>query len=103
MRILKQQILTNTNRRSKLELYIDILLTIKNGKEKPTNVMSWANISYPRLQRMLTDLCSQGLISKTKLQNSHDKRTNTKYQITQKGENVINYINKSLKCYEINE
>ena len=43
-------------RRSKLEVYLDVLWTIKNGTRKPTRIMYESNLSWKPLQRTLDSL-----------------------------------------------
>jgi len=82
-------------RRSRLEVYLDVMWTIKRGTRKPTRIMYGANLSWKPLQRVLDSLISQGLVADTEPFDLKDKRTNTCYELTQKGENVLNYFNKA--------
>jgi len=81
-------------RRSKLEIYIDVLSIIKGGTTKPTRVMYEANLSWDHLHRILEPMMAQGLISEidTTGERRRDKRTSKRYEITQKGENVLRYF-----------
>lgn len=81
-------------RRSKLEIYIDVLSIIKGGTTKPTRVMYEANLSWDHLHRILEPMLSQGLIAEidTTSERRRDKRTSKRYEITQKGENVLRYF-----------
>ena len=76
---------TVKNRRSKLELYLDVLNVIKGGTMKPTRIMYGANLSWKLVQGILSSLVTQGLIDETDLSTSRDKRTNRTYHITKKG------------------
>jgi len=49
-------------RRSRLELYLDVLKAIKNGKEKPTRIMYEANLSWTSLNSITSFLVSQDLV-----------------------------------------
>jgi predicted transcriptional regulator len=91
------------NRRSKLELYLDVLDVIKEGTIKPTRIMYGANLSWKLVQDILSSLVTQGLIDETDLSTSRDKRTNRVYHITQKGESVIKYFNQAKKLIEVDE
>ena len=84
-----------TRRRSKLEIYLDVLWIIKNGTRKPTRIMYGANLSWKPLQRILNSLVTQGFIREVDVRNGRDKRTSTSYEITQKGENVIKYFHQA--------
>jgi predicted transcriptional regulator len=83
-----------TNRRSKLEIYIDILEKINKGVIKPTRIMYEANLSWKPLQQILKSLISQELIIESTTEDS-DKRTKKAYKLTEKGINVIRYFNKA--------
>ncbi|TEU09360.1 hypothetical protein E3J20_06555, partial [Candidatus Bathyarchaeota archaeon] len=47
------------NRRSKLEIYLEVLQIIKGGTSKPTRIMYSANISWQPLMRVLSSMISQ--------------------------------------------
>ena len=79
-------------RRSQLEIYLDVLWTIKKGDKKPTRIMYGANLSWKPLQKVLDSMIDQNLIKKFNPRTNKDKRTNSYYELTQKGENVINYF-----------
>ncbi|MBC8498327.1 hypothetical protein ISS40_03095 [Candidatus Bathyarchaeota archaeon] len=49
------------NRRSKLEVYLDVLWAIKSGVNKPTRIMYESNLSWKPLQRTLDSLMGQDL------------------------------------------
>lgn len=91
------------HRRSKLEIYLDIIQIIKNGTRKPTRIMYEANLSWKPLQHFLRSMVSQGLIREIDAQGGRDKRTNRYYEITQKGENVVQYFKKSKDLLELEE
>lgn len=74
-------------RRSKLEIYIDILKTVSNGNEKPTRIMYRSNLSWPRLQKYLESLVRQDLLIETEI---NEKK---RYRITEKGLRVLKYFN----------
>jgi len=91
-----------TRRRSKLEIYVEVLSIVKGGTSKPTRVMYEANLSWDHLHRILKPMLSQGLIEEidTTQERRRDKRTNTRYELTQKGENVLRYF-RDTKAYGI--
>ena len=80
------------SRRSKLEIYLDVLNVIKNGTEKPTRIMYEANLSWRLLESTLSSLVDQGLLLELDVSDSGDKRTKNVYKITQKGESLIQYF-----------
>ena len=92
-----------TRRRSKLEIFLDVLWTIKGGTTKPTRIMYGANLSWRPLQRILHSMIEQELIVEIDAKDGRDKRTSTRYEITQKGENVIQYFNRANKLIELEE
>ena len=91
------------NRRSKLEIYLDVLKVIKGGTTKPTRIMYGANLSWKLLQGILVSLVSQGLIKETDLSASRDKRTNRIYHVTTKGDGVIRYFDHAKGLIEVDE
>jgi len=89
-----------TSRRSRFEIYIDVLKEVKNGAIKPTQIMYGANLSYKPLQGILKSLLDQGLLSENE-GDPRDKRTKVIYDLTQKGENVVRYYSKAKSLVEI--
>lgn len=80
-------------RRSKMEMYIDILKVLaQNGPLKLTHVMYKANVNCNVLKANLDFLIKQNLIEE---QITIKKRNKTKisYAITDKGRTVIKYFN----------
>jgi len=76
-------LLSSSRRRSKLEIYIDILKIIERGVNKPTRVMFAANISWKPLNEILTNLERQGLIERKNVRNR------TLVFITEKGKRIL--------------
>jgi predicted transcriptional regulator len=80
-------------RRSKMEMYIDILKVLaQHGPLKLTHVMYKANVNCSVLKENLDFLIKQNLIEE---QTTLKKRNKTKisYAITEKGRTVIRYFN----------
>jgi len=80
-------------RRSKMEMYIDILKVLaQNGPLKLTHVMYKANVNCSVLKQNLDFLIKQNLIEE---QITVKKRNKTKvsYAITERGRTVIKYFN----------
>jgi len=90
-------------RRSKLEIYLDVIQIIKNGTRKPTRIMYGANLSWKPLQHILRSMVSQELIREVDARDGRDKRTNKYYEITQKGENVVKYFRRAKGLLELEE
>lgn len=88
-------------RRSKLEVYLDVLWTIKSGTTKPTRIMYESNLSWKPLQRTLNSLASQGLVAEYEPGGNRDRRTTTCYELTQKGENVLKYFKRAEDLLEL--
>ena len=88
-------------RRSRFEIYVDILTEIMNGSKKPTKIMYGANLSYKPLKKIIQSMLDQGLIYET-IGTKKDKRTKVTYEVTQKGMNVIRYYNKAKNLIVVN-
>ena len=88
-----------SSRRSRFEIYVDVLSEIKNGSNKPTQIMYAANLSWRPLQEILRSLVSQGLISEID-EDIKDKRTKVQFDLTLKGENVVRYYSKAKSLIE---
>ena len=74
------------NRRSKLEIYIEVLKVIKEGTTKPTRIMYGANLSWQIVQDVLDSMVGQDLIEEIDMSKSRDKRTTKVYRVTTKGD-----------------
>ena len=77
-------------RRSRLEIYFDILDVISRGTTKPTRIMYKTNLSWITLQEMFEILIEGSFITEEKEKNS------LRYYITEKGKNALSYHLKSL-------
>jgi len=69
---------------------VEVLSQIKQGERKPTRIMYSANLSWKSLKEILDSLVSQGLIEE-ELVGRSSKRAKKRYEITDKGENVLEY------------
>jgi predicted transcriptional regulator len=75
-------------RRSKLEMYVDILKVLAdNGLLKQTNIMSQANLNSNILRDRMSFLIKYQLIEEQTI-----KKRRTVFAITQKGINVLRYF-----------
>ena len=79
-------------RRSRLDIYLEVLKAIRNGTEKPTRIMYEANLSWTILNKVLSILVSQDLVEEIDASESRDKRSARIYRITEKGEALIRYF-----------
>ena len=80
----------NIKRRSKLDIMLAVLSTIRDGEHKPTKIMYAANMSWNLTQRVFSDLVDQGLLYYEEIQGK--KRSIKRYHLTEKGSNVLNYF-----------
>ncbi len=87
-------------RRSRFEIYVDILKEIMAGVSKPTKIMYAANLSYKPLKEILRSMLDQGLIMEI-AGSKKDKRTKVTYELTTKGVNVVRYFSKAKSLIEI--
>lgn len=82
-------------KRSRLEIYLDLLKVINKGTRKPTRIMYRTNLSWKPLMKIIESMLTQGLITK------NDNGKHTTYRITEKGKNVLNYFNEAMELIEI--
>jgi len=78
-----------TAKRSRLEIYLDILQALKKGVIKPTRIMYSTNLSWNPLQEILESLIEQGLVEEKETKNRK------RYEITEKGLAALKYFNKT--------
>ena len=89
-----------SQRRSKLEMTLSLLESVRAGIDKPTRIMYDSNMSWEPTRRMLSLLVDQGFLSE--IQGSGDKRSRTRYAITEKGLNVLEYFDEGKKLIDLN-
>lgn len=82
-------------RRSRLEIYLDILKVINEGVDKPTRIMYATNLSWTPLSNILESLKDQGLIV------IPNKGSRNRYEITEKGKNVVKYLSQAIETVKI--
>ena len=82
-------------KRSKLEIFLDILKAVSNGTHKPTRIMYKSNLSWKPLKKTLESMIKQGLIKEEK------NRIQSTYYITDKGKEILNYFKEVTKLLEI--
>ncbi|MCW4051242.1 MAG: hypothetical protein NWE89_16075 [Candidatus Bathyarchaeota archaeon] len=88
-----------SSRRSRFEIYVDVLTEVMEGSQKPTQIMYGANLSWRPLKDILKSLLNQGLLMEVEEQ-LKDKRTKVRYDLTQKGVNVVRYYSKARNLIE---
>jgi predicted transcriptional regulator len=84
-----------SSKRSRLEIYLDILQVIRKGVDKPTRIMYRTNLSWKPLMHALDTMMEQNLIE------SEEEDSHVFYKITEKGRNVLNYFNEVMQLIEI--
>jgi len=72
------------NRRSRFEIYMDIMTALTEGPKNPTRLMYTTNLSWAPLQECLKALINQGLV-----QESGHNSSRKSYALTQKGNDII--------------
>jgi predicted transcriptional regulator len=78
-------------RRSRLEIYFDILDVIDSGVDKPTRIMYKANLSWNSLQDHFATLLNAEFIEEHLVKNCN------RYSITEKGKSALHYYRQSLE------
>jgi len=82
-------------KRSKLEIYLEVLKAINSGTEKPTRIMYKTNLSWRPLMNILESLQNQGIIAENK------KGNHTFYEVAEKGKNALEYFSEAMSFIEI--
>jgi len=80
-------------KRSRLEIYFDILKVIEKRYAKPTEIIYKADLSSTILNEALPILITKGFIKEELFKNSK------RYRITAKGHNALFYHRKSLEGF----
>lgn len=80
------------NRRSRFEIYMDILMALEDGPKNPTRLMYATNLSWAPLQECLRALIMHGSVMES------EQTTNRKvYALTQKGSSIIGRYREFMK------
>jgi predicted transcriptional regulator len=84
-------VLKRDSRRSKLEIYIDVLRVLAHhGPLKLTHIMYKSNVNCTVLKTFLDSLSQQNLVEEQIVQKR--KRKKTTYAITERGRTALNYF-----------
>ncbi|MBS7639065.1 MAG: archaellum operon transcriptional activator EarA family protein [Candidatus Bathyarchaeia archaeon] len=75
-----------SKKRSRLEIYLEVLETIMSGYSKPTNIMYKCNLSWISLKEILDSLVEKGLVKVV------EKNKRRLYLITERGRGVVNRL-----------
>jgi predicted transcriptional regulator len=78
-------------RRSRLEIFFDVLAVIDRGVNKPTRIMYKTNLSWTSLHDIFETLIDGNFI----LEDAFE--TSKRYSITEKGQNALAYHLRSLE------
>ena len=78
-------------RRSRLEIYFDVLEVIDKGTNKPTRIMYKTNLCWASLLNVFDTLINSDFIRAEKMKSSK------RYYITEKGRNALSYHLRSLE------
>ena len=89
----------NKSRRSKFEIYLDILDATRNT-HKPTRIMYQCNLSWKSLKEAMSYLAAKGLIEETVFPAPQDKRTRYTYHTTQRGLDLLESHYATRRIYE---
>jgi len=85
----------NSSRRSRLDIYFDLLQVLELGVDKPTRIMYSANLSWKTLNEILSTLISKGFIKEVYV------KTSKRYRITEIGHNALSYHRKSIEGLKV--
>jgi predicted transcriptional regulator len=78
-----------TGKRSRLEIYLEVLDVVRHDVDKPTRIMYAANISWKPLQEIIATLLENGLI------HEEETKLSKRYTITDKGKSALSYFRKA--------
>jgi predicted transcriptional regulator len=76
-----------------------VLESVRAGEDKPTRIMYDANLSWEPTRRILSSLVDQEFLSE--IHGSGDRRSYTRYVITEKGLNVLEYFNEAKRLIDL--
>lgn len=79
-------------RRTKLDLYFDILRSLKSGNYRVTQIMREVNVAYNPLKEMLATLLQHSIVEEVDADHLNDGRTSVYYRLTARGESVYAYL-----------
>ena len=90
-------------RRSKLEMYIDVLKVLaRHGPLKLTQIMYKANVNCSVLKQYLAFLIQQNLIEKQTIRKKRNK-IRVVYAVTERGRTVLKYFRELNSALQITE
>ncbi len=86
-------------RRSRLDIVLNVLSTVKGGVDKPTRIMYAANLSWRPIQKILASMVEQGLLNE--VTETGSKRSKRRYEITEKGADVLRYFDNAKNLIDL--
>jgi predicted transcriptional regulator len=88
-------------RRSKFEIYRELLTQVNNGNCQPTRMMYSINLSWIAFNQVKESLISQGLLAE--VEGAGDRRSRTRFMVTDKGEKFLEYLGLALNSVNLEE
>ncbi len=88
-----------STRRSKLDIQLEVLKAVRAGVDKPTRIMYATHMSWALVSKILDILVDRGFVSV--ISNNSGNRSKRRYEITEKGISVINYLEGAKELVEI--
>ena len=85
-------------RRSRLELYLDVLRLANDGVRTPAEMMGRVGLPLSRMRQIINSVVSQGLVREVGRGSDPPER---RYEITEKGANVLRYFSQVEDIEEI--
>jgi len=79
-------------RRTRLEIYIDVLIAIRGGHQRKEQIMSEVEISPNNLDEILESLASLEFIEATKVLDWSCGDVSVHYRFSTRGENLMRYL-----------
>lgn len=77
-----------TVKRSKLEIYLDVLKAIRDGEHRPTRIMYASNLSWKPLKLSLDQMIEKKLVTTE----TNDGNNRVSYFVTDKAKEIIEYF-----------
>jgi len=88
-------------RRSRLDIMLSVLSTVKKSVDKPTRIMNGTSLSWRTLQEVLSSLVKWELLREIEVPGN--KRSRRRYEVTEKGVNVLTYFDGASELLDIKE
>ncbi|OGD55740.1 hypothetical protein A3K78_07190 [Candidatus Bathyarchaeota archaeon RBG_13_52_12] len=88
-------------RRSRFEIYRELLTQVHNGNVHPTRMMYSTELPWPAFNQVIKTLISQEFLSE--VEDQVDKRSGARYRVTEKGERFLEYLGKALDSVDLIE